>query len=325
MERARQAVLDDPQRAEELLRLSLDVADRLDPETYGRGASEAAKARAWSWLANAWRVLGDFRQAELAFQTAELYLAQSWLDPLDEALLLELKAPLRRGQRRFDEALELLAEAIAIYREVNEPHVQGRALIVKGLVLRYKGDFMAAEECFRTSLFLLDGTREPRLLMMGQYNLIGCLKDAGRIAEAAALIPDARKIIEQAGTRSDRMRLRWTEGRVELALGRLAAAEAALLEVSESFLADGRAFDAAQVALDLAVLYLRQHRLEETKHLAGELLAAFQARDVHQEALAALIVLQQAAEQEQLTGELVEEIAAYLLAASGDPHLKFRG
>ena len=116
-----------------------------------------------------------------------------------------------------------------------------------------------------------------------------------------------------------------TRHRVELALGRLAAAEAALLEVSESFLADGRAFDAAQVALDLAVLYLRQHRPEETKQLATELLAAFQARDVHQEALAALIVLQQAAEQEHLTGELVEEVAAYLLAASGDPHLKFRG
>src|SRR5579872_630744 len=92
MERARLAVLDDPQRAEELLLLALDVADRLDPKTYGRGASEAAKARAWGWLANAWRLLGDFRQAEMGFQTAELYLAQSWLDPLDEALLLELKA-----------------------------------------------------------------------------------------------------------------------------------------------------------------------------------------------------------------------------------------
>lgn len=325
VERARLAVLDDPQRAEELLRLALDVADRLDPETYGRGANEAARTRAWSWLANAWRLLGDFRQAEMGFQTAELYLAQSWLDPLDEALLLELKAPLRRGQRRFAEALELLDEAIAIYREIHEPHAHGRALIIKGIVLRYQGDFAAAEESFRTSLFLLDSAREPRLMMIAQYNLIGCLKDAGRTLEAAALIPDARKITEQAGTRSDRMRLRWTEGRVDLALGRLAAAEAALLEVSESFLADGRAFDAAQVALDLALLYLRQRRLEETKQLAAELLAAFRARDVHQEALAALIVLQQAAEREHLTGELVEEVAAYLLAASGDPYLKFRG
>ena len=88
VERARLAVLDDPHRGEELLRLALDVADRLDPEVYGRGANEAAKTRAWSWLANAWRVLGDFRQAELAFQTAELYLAQSCLDPLDDALIL---------------------------------------------------------------------------------------------------------------------------------------------------------------------------------------------------------------------------------------------
>jgi len=194
LDRSRQALFEDPGRAEDLLRLTLHVAERLSPEEYGRGANEAARTRAWAWLGNDLRLLGDFRQAELSFQTAELYFSRSWLDPLDEALLLELKAPLRRAQRRFDEALELLADAVAIYREVNEPHLQGRALMVKGLALQYKGDFEAAADDFRTSLFLLDGAREPRLLMTGQYNLIGCLKDAGRIGEAAALIPEARRL-----------------------------------------------------------------------------------------------------------------------------------
>ena len=39
------------------------------------------------------RVLGDFRQSENAFQTAELFLSRSWLDPLDEALILEIVRP----------------------------------------------------------------------------------------------------------------------------------------------------------------------------------------------------------------------------------------
>ena len=244
--------------------------------------------------------------------------------PLDEALLLELKAPLRRVQGRYDEALELLAEAIAIYREVNEPHLQGRALMVKGLVLRYQGNLEGAADCFRTSLFLLDGLRDPRLLVTAQYNLIGCLEAAGHGAEAATLIPEARALMEQAGTRSDLIRLRWTEGRVSVLLGRLAEAEAALLEVRESFVADARAFDAAQVSLDLAALYLRQGRSEETRLLAAELIPIFQSRDIYREALAAVIVFQQAAAMEQLTASLVEEIAAYLERARGNPELRFR-
>jgi tetratricopeptide (TPR) repeat protein len=296
IERSRQATLADPRRAEDLLRLALDVAEQFQPEEHGPGSSEAAKARTWAWL-----------------------------DPLDEALLLELKAPLRRAQHRFDESLELLEDAIAIYREVNEPHLQGRALLVKGLALRYKGDLKGAADCFRTSLFLLDGLREPRLLVTGQYNLIGCLQDAGRNSEAAALIPDAKKMIEQAGVRADLMRLRWLEGRVLASLGRLAEAEEALAEVREAFIEDGAAFDAALVSLDLATVYLRQDRAVETRLLAEEILHIFQSREIYQEALASLIVFQKAVEKEQLTLGLVQEIASYLEEARNNPDLRFRG
>jgi tetratricopeptide (TPR) repeat protein len=324
IERAQEMVVDDARRAEDALRLALDVTEQLKPEEHGPGAAEAAKARTWTWLGNALRVLGDFRQAEMAFQTAELYRQRSWLDPLDEALVLEFKAPLRRAQGRFEEALELLDEALAIYREVNEPHLQGRALAIKGLSLRYKGDLKGAADCFRTSLFLLDGTREPRLMVAGQFNLILCLHDAGRSAEAAQLIPEARRLMEQAGARSDLLRLRWTEGVVAAALGRLDEAEEAYLETRESFLESGMAFDAALVSLDLAAVYLRQGRTAETRQVAEEMLPVFRSRDVYREALAALIFFQQAAEMEQLTLGLVEEVTAYLREARGNPHLRFR-
>jgi tetratricopeptide (TPR) repeat protein len=325
LERARQATSEDACRAEDILRLALDVTEQLGPERHGPGARETAKVRVWAWLGNASRVLGDFRRAEAAFQTAELYLSRSWLDPLDEALLLELKAPLRRAQRRFEEAVELIEDAIAIYREINEPHLHGRALLVKGLALQYKGDLKAAADCFRTSLFLLDGIREPRLIVHGQHNLIGCLHESGRNAEAAALIPDARKIYEQLGARSYLLRLLWIEGKVLASQGLLSEAAEALVEVRETFLEDGIAFDAALVSLDLATLYLRQDRPAETRLLAAEILPVFQSREIYQEAVASLIVFQKAAEMEQLTLGLIEEIASYLAEARNNPHLRFRG
>jgi tetratricopeptide (TPR) repeat protein len=324
IDRAYTAIQEDARAAEDLLRLAVGVAGRLSP-AYGPGARETAQAQAWIWLANILRVQGDFQRAEAAFQTAEGHLSRSWLDPLDEALLLELKGALRRGQRRFAEAIELLDDAIAVYREVNEPHLQGRALGIKGLTLQYMGDFSGGADCFRTSLFLADGLREPRLMLTNQYNLICCLRDAGQSAEAASLIVDARRLTEQVGRRVDLLRLRWAEGQIAAARGRLETAEAALGEVREAFLESSLAFDAALVSLDLAAVYLQQQRSEETKRLAAEMIPVFQAREVHREALAALIVFQQAAELEQLTADLIEEVATYLRQARGNPQLRFRG
>ncbi len=325
IDRAYAAIQEDARVAEDLLRLAAGVAGRLSAAGYGPGAEETAQARAWTWLANILRVLGDFQQAEAAFLAAEGHLSRGWLDPLDEALLLELKGALRRGQRRFAEAVELLDAAIAIYREVNEPHLQGRALGIKGLTHQYMGDFAGAADCFRTSLFLVDGLREPRLVLTGQYNLICCLHDAGRSVEAASLIEDARRLTEQVGKRADLLRLRWTEGKIAAARGRLETAETALCEVREAFVESSLVFDSALVSLDLATVYLRQHRPEETRRLAAELIPVFQTREVHREALAALIVFQQAAELGQLTIGQIEEIAAYLRQTRGNPQLRFRG
>lgn len=324
VDKARLAVLEEPRRAEEMLRLALDVADHLSPGIYGQGSIESARARAWASLGNALRVLSDFRQAEQAFRQAETHLAAGWLDPLDEALLLEYKSSLRRAQRRFDEAVSLLDSAISLYREVNEPHGQGRAMMAKGLVLRYAGDAESASAWFRDSLFLLDGNEEPRLLALSQSNLIGCLIDTGRLHEAETLLPEALKLIEQVGMRCDSVRLRWMQGTIAAALGRPDEAEEIFLELIEAFTEDRVAYDVALVSLELAALYARQGRTADVKRLAAEMLPIFQSCEVHREALAALIVFQKAAEMEQLSLGLVEEVTTFLQRVQTNPSLRFR-
>lgn len=324
VDRARMAVLEEPRRAEEMLRLALDVADHLNPGIHGPGSIDSAKARAWASLGNALRVLSEFRQAEQAFRQAEVHLDAGWLDPLDEALLLEYKSSLRRAQRRFDEALHMLDSAIALYREVNEPHGQGRAMMAKGLVLRYAGDAESASAWFRDSLFLLDGNEEPRLLALSQSNLIGCLIDTGRVREAAALLPEAQKLIDQVGRRCDATRLRWMEGTIAAALGRTGEAEEIFLELIEAFTEDRVAYDVALVSLELSALYARQGRTADVKRLAAEMLPIFQSCEVHREALAALIVFQKAAEMEQLSLGLVEEVSTFLQHVQTNPSLRFR-
>lgn len=318
-------LLAEPRKGEDVARLALDVAEQLSAARYGSPAVEAAKARAWTHLANALRVLSDFRQAEQAFQTAELHLSRSWLDPLDEALLLEFRAPLRRAQGRFEEALEMLDTAIAIYREVNEPHLHGRVLLIKGVTFHYRGDLAAAAECYRHGLFLIDRTREPRLVVAARTNLVLSLHESGRSADAALLLPEARQLVEREGKRSDLLRLEWTAGRVLAALEKWEEAEEAYTQVREGFAEEGLAFDAALASLDLAALLARLGRSAEVKRLAAEMLPVFQSREVHREALAAFLVFQQAVEREQLTLGLVEEVSSYLKKSRGNPQLRFRG
>lgn len=324
VDKARSMVLEEPRQAEESLRLALDVTEHLDSETYGAGSVESAKARAWASLGNALRVLADFRQAELAFNEAEAHLANGWHDPLDEALLLEYRASLRRAQRRFDEALQLLNAAIALYREIKEPHGQGRATMAKGLVLRYAGEAEAASGLFRESLLLLDGNEEPRLLALSHANLIGSLLDSGRVREAAALIPEARKLVAEFGKRTDERRLRWLEGICAANLGNSKEAEAIFLELIEVFTKDRHSYDVALLSLELAGVYARQGRTADVKRLAAEMLPVFQSFEIHREALAALIVFQKAAEMEQLSVGLVEEVTTFLQRARTNPSLRFR-
>ena len=53
--------------------------------------------------------------------------------------------------------------------------------------------------------------------------------------------------------------------------------------------------------------------------MACELIPIFQSCEVHQEALAAVIVLQKAAEMEQLTLGMVEEVSAFLERMRANP------
>ena len=324
LEQARRDIFESPRDAEACLELAVEVAGQLDRRRYGPGSVEAALARAWAYLGNARRALADFAAAEQAFAIAEAHLERSWLDPLDEALLCELKAILRRAQRRFDEALPLFEQAVVLYREVNEPHLQGQALIAKGLTLQYAGETDAAAAALREGLFLVDPAEEPRLVMIAHGNIILCLCDGGRYGEARALLADVRPLWQRFGTPPDLSRLRWIEGRVANGLDRLDEAEVAFSEVRAAFVASGNAYDVALVSLDLAAVYARQGRAAETKRLAEEMLPIFRSREIHREAIAALLCFQRAAEMEQVTQSMIGEIASYLERARANPGLRFR-
>jgi hypothetical protein len=65
-------------------------------------------------------------------------------------------------------------------------------------------------------------------------------------------------------------------------------------------------------------------RTAELKALAREMLPIFRSQGVHREAVAALVLFQEAVREEQVTAAFVREDAAYLDTVRDDPSLRFR-
>lgn len=307
--RSKVALREDPGEAMHLANMGFEVALQLEAKKEGYPFVQDLKARAFVFIATALRLRGDLPGAEAAFLKAEAFLALGSADPLERAQLMEYEAALLRAQRRFEEAGRLLREAIRIYRRSGEPESAGRALISQAKLVGDAGQPAEAIPLLQRAAALIDPDQDPRLMLCVQQNLLVYLVDAHAAEQAAALLPQVRRLAVRSGTRTDLLRLHWLSGRVAAGLGQTDRAEISLLKAREGFLADGNGFDVALICLDLALLYLTQNRSSEARHLALHSVSYFEAVQVHREALAALVLLRAAAEQETLTLRQFEELS----------------
>lgn len=321
LEHSRRSWTESPSESEPLAELALAAVDRLAAASPRSARHADLRALAWAYIANARRILSDLRGAEALLARAEALLAEGIGDPLERAMVLTIKSSLRRGQRRFDEALQALEQVAAIHRWARDHHLEGQALIGQATIHACAGDPERAVAVIRRALPLIDPDRDRRLLLAARNNLANCLHEAGRSDEAARLLPAVRRLARQVGGPLDLMRVRWVEGQVAIGIGDTEAGERALVEVRGDFLREGLSYDAALVSLELVALYLEQGRAPEARRLAAEMVPIFTSRNIHREAMAALIALKRATELDAATVGLVREAAALLrrLQGSGPP------
>jgi tetratricopeptide (TPR) repeat protein len=224
------------------------------------------------------------------------------------------------AQRRFSDALDLLDQAVVLFREgepeQRNPHLAGRSLISKAGVLIEQGESEAAIQVLKKANGLIDPERDPRLLLCVRHNLVDNLSKMGRHSEAADLLPDLWELAAAHGSSGDHLRLQWVEGRIAAGLGDVHRARTLLAEIRQRFLADGNLYEAALATLDLAVPELQDGRISEVRELVDEMVAVFRDHDVPREALAALLLFQEAARRETATTDLAREVAASLSRAS---------
>jgi tetratricopeptide (TPR) repeat protein len=312
------AAPDSADRALELAELALRVAKLSPGEESWR---QRLQGYAWAHVGNARRVRGDLPAAEKAFTCSRrAWCAGETSDHgiLNEARVLGMEASLLRVQRRFSEALVLLDRALAIAATPEAKYL----LLNQATLYEQLADFEAATAALRRAAPLVEEDGDPRLLLGLSFNLAANLCLAGRHREAEVLVPEIRRLAAGLNTELDLVRLRWLEGRIAAGLANTRGAIDILSRVREELSARELAFDAAQVSLELSVLYLEEGRTAEVKMLVHQMAPIFRARSIHAEALVALKLFRDAVEREAITIDLARRLVAYFQRAQKDPGLR---
>jgi len=315
------AAADRADRALELAQLSLLVAE-LCP---GDAASlSALRGFSRGYLGNARRVANQILRAGEDFDRA-LAEWQAGSPAMRQVLpawhLKDLEGSLRRDQRRFPEALARLAEAQA----AAPPEAIARIMVNRAAVFEYMWDPQGAIEVLQEAIPLAAAGRrdEPRLPWSIHMNLGVNLCHLARYDEAERLLPTIQQLFGYPRRELDEIRVVWLRGRIWAGLGRVADAREAFDRARQAYEKHNLALNYAVVTLERALLDLQAGRHDEVKALAREMQWIFEAAGLQPEALAALDLFREAAEQERASRELAEQMVRYLYRVQYDPELKF--
>ncbi|MFL6259460.1 MAG: hypothetical protein ACJ76Y_07095 [Thermoanaerobaculia bacterium] len=267
------------------------------------------RTRAWGQYGNALRLCGRPQEAEGAFATAREYRRQGTGDPMLHAWLLERMTPLYIFQKCFKEAVEMCEEAGKIYQELGENQLLASTLVQKAIATLYSGEAVQAVRILNQAIPLIDG-EDSHLLMAACHNLIRCYIDLDRPDQALALYSEIRALYQESDDPLIVLRLAWQEGVLLRDLGHLRAAETALLRARKGYQEMGLPYEVALSSLDLASVYVKLGLVDEVKRTVMTTVPIFHALRVKLEILAALLQLQQVADQEQQALELIRTLNA---------------
>jgi len=250
---------DEPRRADRLCALSLTIQDHLEVRV-SRNVLDCLAARAWTIRADSWRLRGEMEGAEEALSTAEARLFAEPLDAIERAYLCRSLALLRKEQGRFDEALGLFARAAGLFEAVDASEELGETLSLTGwLYLEELEPDLAARSLF-PAVALLRTALLPPSRLHAVHGLALAYADLGKASAARKLVQAHES--DTWGTVRDQLCGAWIRGQVMARTDNFSAAAPVLEAAFHGLLAEGYTYEAVLAALDLALAYAHENKLE---------------------------------------------------------------
>jgi tetratricopeptide (TPR) repeat protein len=307
----------------ELARVAVDVATRLDPRWHDERDAADWQARAWGELGNARRASDDLDEAERAFGASFDFFLQGTRDARLKARLHDLYASYLGTRRQFDLAFAALDIVYSTYLELGDSHLAGRALVIKAMFLHYSSRPEEALTVNQQARTLIDKDRDPSLLSFSIHNQLLFFVACGRFPEARRELFIHLGELQACDGRIYKLRLRWLQAQISAGMNNLKSAESGLLHVKLGFEQEGMGLHAAIASLELALVWMRQDRHEETEKIVLEVYDVFVALRIQREAFGAVMVLKEAFERRMGTIGLLEDAVDFLRRWYVNPNERF--
>ena len=292
----------------------LDADEPVDLERFSN-----LKAQAWAWIGNARRMALDMSGAEKAFDLALAYLPPQNKSRRIVAEIHHLRACLRWFQNRYDEALQFENRAIPLLRLIGDPHPLAEALLTRAAIQHSAGNYADSLPDLQESLRLIDEKQAPYLMLTAYHHLAETSTRCSNVEQAKNLLPKAKLLAEQVGSRSVFFHLLWTEGQIFALTGDHEQAEERYNQARRGFVELNSTPNVAMVSLDLAILLSEQQRYDEALPLASETLPFFDAMNHHQASSAALQILGEAVAAKKVNSDLLRKVRVGMEQAQKSP------
>lgn len=306
LEAAKERWAERPEEARLLILAARRALDLMREKTHEVGWA-AWRGRVEAFEGNLHRIFGRFEDAHAAFERAEEWLDQAGSGPGQRAELTWLRGVLARGERRFDEAVELLEAALAESALVGGYTLRQEIGLVLGNVY---GEAGLPEKAIETKekLFHRHSRVElgPRTYLFLVQSLTTDYAQAGRVEEARNLLQVVKELAAELDLGVNVHRVTWAEAEVRRAQGLRPVAASLYREVYQAFQAEGMPYDAALAALSLAEMHLAEGDAEAAAELAEELVPIFRSRGIHREATMAGLLLVKSLQRKAATVDHVQ-------------------
>ncbi len=274
-------------------------------------------------LGMARRLLGEPHSAGQAFAAAGTWCARGTGDPQVEAQILAQEAVLRRDQRRLGEAVALLERVEALLGgeewAVAGGELEGMSgaelLLQKAWCLHHLGRPEAAAPLLAAAASRLGESRGGAAAALRTWLWCGEVWSAialGRVEEADGRLAAAVERAAALGQAEVPVLLGRAGARLRLAGGDRQAAKRQLDAAALALVAHQAGIEAGLTWLDLASVFLEERDDAALRDLADQVLPAFGPAEVGRDAMASLLLFQQACREGRLTAELIAVLASRL-------------
>jgi tetratricopeptide (TPR) repeat protein len=300
-----------PMHALTIADAAVALADQLPRDRYPSTLVDELRGNSWLERGNVLRYLGRYPEALDALDMAQARFEETPIAAFSVALVDFVRAGVYFKSELFDDATRLARQSARIFRQFGEEDRYVHAKMIQAGVLFHQHRHADALALFLSLIPVARELGDAETLARLYSNAANCHLELRELSAASEAFSQALSLYEALGLETERVRTRWSLGRLLLRTGHVIEGIARLRQTRDEFERLGVTTDAALVTLDLVEALLARGDIREARTLCNGLVQSFTAVGMTGNALTALAFLNDAVITGSATPDLVRHVRAF--------------